>query len=124
MAVAIGPALLARAEAPPSKAVIAEIAKQFDQHALIMMGELHRWEQLHAFVRELIRDREFICRADDVVIEFGNARLQNIADDYAFGRNVSDAQLQRIWRETAIPFAWNSPVYRQLLETIREINGK
>jgi hypothetical protein len=122
LAAAIAPGLGAKAEAPPSAAVIAQVAKQFDQHALIMMGELHRWEQLHAFIREMIRDREFICRADDIVIEFGNARLQNIADDYAFGRNVTAAQLESVWRETAVPFGWNSPVYRQLLETVREIN--
>jgi len=33
------------------------ITKQFDRHALIMVGELHRWEQLHAFIREMVRDR-------------------------------------------------------------------
>ncbi|HEV2804664.1 MAG TPA: hypothetical protein VGW57_07025 [Chthoniobacterales bacterium] len=116
--------LSASAQAPPSATVIAEIAKQFDRHPLIMLGELHRWEQLHAFIREMLRDREFICRADDVVIEFGNSRLQNIADDYAFGRSVTDAQLESVWRETAVPFGWNSPVYRQLLETIRDLNEK
>ena len=89
-----------------------------------MIGELHRWEQLHAFIREMLRDREFVCRADDIVIEFGNSRLQRVADDYAFGRNVSDAQLQSLWRETAVPFTWNSPIYRQLLETIRDINQR
>ena len=87
---AITPPVGAQAEVPPSAAVIAEVAKEFDRHALIMVGELHRWEQLHAFIRAMVRDREFICRVDDIVIEFGNARLQNVADDYAFGRNVSD----------------------------------
>jgi len=124
LTVALAHGLSARAEAPPSAAVIAEIARRFDQHPLIMVGELHRWEQLHAFIREMVRDSEFICRADDIVIEFGNSRLQNIADDYAFGRNVGDPQLESLWRETAVPFTWNSPVYRQLLETIREINEK
>src|SRR3954467_15153253 len=91
---AIAHGLGAKAEAPPSGTIVGEIAKQFDQHALIMVGELHRWEQLHAFLREMLRDPRFVCRADDVVIEFGNARLQNIADDYAFCRDVTDAQLQ------------------------------
>ena len=116
--------LRARAEAPSSAAVIAEIAKQFDQHPLILVGELHRWAELHAFIREMVRDPGFVCRADDIVIEFGNSRLQNIADDYAFGGNVTDAQLQSLWRETSVPFTWNSPVYQQLLETIRDINQK
>lgn len=110
---------------PTSSApVIAEIAKQFDEHPLIMIGELHRWEQLHAFMREMIRNREFVCRADDIVVEFGNSRLQGLADTYASGGDATDAQLQSLWRETAVPLTWNSPLYRQFYETVREINQK
>jgi len=110
--------------AEPSGPVVAQIAKQFDEHPLIMVGELHRWDQLHAFLREMIRTPEFICRADDVVVEFGNSRLQEIADAYASGGAVRDAQLQSLWRETSVPLTWNSPVYRQFYETVRDINQK
>src|SRR3954469_20118273 len=89
----------AEAETPASATVIAQIGKQFDEHPLIMIGELHRWEQLHAFIREMIRKPEFVCRADDIVVEFGNSRLQGLADRYTAGENVSEAELQSIWRE-------------------------
>ena len=89
-----------------------------------MIGELHRWEQLHAFIREMIRNPEFICRADDIVIEFGNSRLQELADAYVSGGKVTETQLQSLWRETAVPLTWNSPVYRQFYEAVREINQK
>lgn len=112
------------AESNSSGPVIAEIAKQFDRYPLIMIGELHRWEQLHAFIQEMIRNPAFICRADDIVVEFGNSRLQQIADTYAFGGDVTEAQLQSLWRETAVPLTWNSPLYRQFYETVREINQK
>jgi hypothetical protein len=112
------------ARADSSREVIGQIAKQFDEHPLIMIGELHRWEQLHAFMREMIRNPEFVCRADDVVVEFGNSRLQGLADSYTSGGNVTDAQLQSLWRETSVPLTWNSPVYRQFYETVREINQK
>jgi hypothetical protein len=108
----------------PSAPVIAQIAKQFDEHSLIMIGELHRWEQLHAFLRAMIRNSEFVCRADDIVVEFGNSRLQALADTYASGGSVTDTQLQSLWRETSVPLTWNSPVYRQFYETVREINQK
>jgi hypothetical protein len=114
----------ATAQPDSSAAAIAQIAKQFDEHPLIMIGELHRWEQLHAFMREMIRNPEFVCRADDVVVEFGNSRLQPLADRYAGGEEVTDAELQSLWRETAVPLTWNSPVYRQFYETVREINQK
>ena len=117
------PGVCAFAESPNGP-VIAEITKQFDDHPLIKIGELHRWEQLHAFMREMIRDPGFICRADDIVVEFGNSRLQDVADRYVAGADVTEAQLQSIWRETAVPLTWNSPVYRQFFEAVREINQK
>jgi hypothetical protein len=118
-AIALLPAASALAD---SKSAIAEIAKQFDHHPVIMIGELHRSAEIHAFVREMLRDPEFICRVDDLVVEFGNARLQSVMDTYIAGGEVSEAQLQSTWRETLPPFAWNSPVYRQFLDTARAIN--
>jgi len=115
---------LGDARAESAGAVIHEIAKQFDEHPLIMIGELHRWEQLHAFMREMIRNPEFVCRADDIVVEFGNSRLQGLADKFAAGENLSESELQSLWRETSVPLTWNSPVYRQFYETVREINQK
>ena len=117
-------ALSAAAPAAPSGGAIAEIAKQYDKHPLIMMGEWHRNAQQHVFLRELIRDPAFICRTDDIVIEFGNSRLQPIADAWASGKDVSEADLQSMWRETDVMFAWNSPMYRQFYETVREVNQK
>lgn len=105
-----------------SRGAVGEIARQFDRHPLIMIGELHRGIETHAFLQQLLRDPRFICKADDVVVEFGNSRLQALADSYASGGEVSESQLQSLWRETAVPLTWNSPVYRQIYETVRDIN--
>jgi hypothetical protein len=124
VAALLAPGLGVAAQPESSGPAIAQIAEQFDQHPLILVGELHRWEQLHAFIREMIRNPEFVCRADDIVVEFGNSRLQELADTYAFGGKVTDTQLQSLWRETAVPLTWNSPVYRQFYETVRDINQR
>lgn len=87
-----------------------------------MIGELHRSREIHAFLQQLLHDPGFICLADDVVVEFGNSRLQSIADDYVSGKRVSEIQLQSVWRETSPPLTWNSPVYRKVYEAVREIN--
>ena len=108
----------------PSGPLIARIAKQFDDHALVQIGELHRWGQLHEFMRAMLRDPRFICRADDVVVEFGNSRLQPIADRYGKGGKVSEAEILSMLRETVVPLTWNSPLYRQFLETVREVNRR
>src|SRR5947208_663475 len=91
----------------PAKTSASPIRKQFEEHPLIMIGELHRWEQLHAFLREMIRNPEFVCRADDIVVEFGNSRLQGLADRFAAGEKVSEAELQSLWRETSVSLTWN-----------------
>jgi hypothetical protein len=110
------------ATAADAKPAIAEIAKQFDRHPLIMIGELHRSSEIHAFLQQMLRDPAFICRADDIVVEFGNSRLQGLADTYIAGGNITQAQLKSLWRETAVPLTWNSPLYQQFYETVRDIN--
>jgi hypothetical protein len=107
--------------APPSDPVL-ELARAFDSHTVVQLGELHRSLQIHAFIQRLLRDKRFICRADDVAVEFGNSRLQTLADIYASGGALSEAQIASLYRETTVPLAWNTPVYRAVYDTVRDIN--
>lgn len=117
-------ALSAAAPSATSATAIADIAKLYDKYPLIFMGEWHRNAQQHVFLRELVRDPKFLCRTDDIVIEFGNARLQPIAGRWASGKEVSEAELLSMFRETEVPFTWNAPMYREFYETVREVNTK
>jgi hypothetical protein len=36
-----------------------------------------------------------LCRVNDIVMEFGNARFQDVVDRYTAGENVPVAQVQR-----------------------------
>jgi hypothetical protein len=101
---------------------ITDIAAQFDHYHIIQLGELHRSLQIHAFVQQILHDPRFICRTDDIVVEFGNSRLQKLADVYAAGGPLSEPQIRSMWRETAMPFTWNTPVYRAVFDAIRNIN--
>ncbi|HEU4664372.1 MAG TPA: hypothetical protein VFS55_10115 [Dokdonella sp.] len=103
-------------------AAIEALAREFDRHPLLMFGEVHRSATQHAFFAELMRDPRFICRVDDIVVEFGNARLQPVVDAYVAGDDVDLAELQAAWRETAVPFAWNSPVYAAFYAAARDVN--
>jgi len=122
--IAIAFVFAAAAGAASPHATVAQIGRQFDSHALVMIGELHRSREIHAFLQELLHDRAFICRADDVVVEFGNSRLQHVADAYTAGEDIGAAQLQSLWRETAVPLTWNSPLYQQVYEAVRGINRR
>jgi len=112
----------AAAPADRTAAVIAEIARQFDTHSVVQLGELHRSLQIHSFVQRMLHDPRFICRVNDVAVEFGNSRLQKLADLYTSGGSLTEAQVTSMYRETSVPLTWNTPVYRAVYDTVREIN--
>jgi hypothetical protein len=103
---------------------IAGIARQFDTHSVIQLGELHRSLQIHSFIQQMLRDPRFICRVDDVVVEFGNSRLQNLADIYTSGGTLTEPQIASMYRETSVPLTWNTPVYRAVYDAVRDIDSR
>lgn len=104
--------------------VVADLARQFDRHSLVMIGEFHRSREIHALLQTLLHDPRFVCRADDVVVEFGNSRLQALADAYIDGTELTDQQRRSMWRETAVPLTWNSPLYEAVYASVREVNQR
>jgi hypothetical protein len=56
------------------------------------------------------------------VIEFGTRLSQPILDRYINGEEVPPAELQQVWRNTTKVFAFESPIYAQLLAAVREVN--
>jgi hypothetical protein len=60
----------------------------------------------------------------DVVVEFGNARHQDLADRFILdGQPVANVDLQQIWRHTiGGGVLWDAPVYAQFFRTVRAIN--
>jgi len=107
-----------------SSDAISAIARQFDSHSVIQLGELHRSLQIHSFIQQMLRDPHFVCRVNDVVVEFGNSRLQKLADIYASGGTLGEQQIASMYRETSVPLTWNTPVYRAVYDTVRDINGE
>src|SRR6185437_11946368 len=111
-------ALTPSVHATTSSDAVSAIARQFDSHSVIQLGELHRSLQTHSFIQQMLRDPRFVCRADDVVVEFGNSRLQKLADIYSSGGTLSEQQIASMYRETSVPLTWNTPVYRAVYDTV------
>jgi hypothetical protein len=95
-----------------------------DSHPLVGLGELHRRPLLHALYRKIIGDPRVFCRIDNIVVEFGNARLQPIADRFVFGSRVSTSEKRSMWRETGQWLVWDSPIYEQFFDFVRETNAR
>jgi len=129
LAILFSAAAMTQAQAPnPSPAVpvepIAAILDAFRSHAVVAISDDHGHQQSAAFRLALIRDPRFASAVNDIVVEFGNARLQNVADAFVSGETVPEAELQGVLREATVMFAWNAPMYRQFYETVREVNAK
>jgi hypothetical protein len=59
-----------------------------------------------------------------IIVEFGNALHQRTIDRYLAGENVSSHDLRMVWQDTTMPQAWDSPLYAEFFETVREVNGR
>jgi hypothetical protein len=61
----------------------------------------------------------------DIVVEFGNALHQDIADGFILeGKPVADAEFQKIWRHTiGGNVLWDAPAYAQFFRSVRAVNA-
>lgn len=97
----------------------------FRRYDVVGMPELHWNKEVHEFLRGLVADPRLGERGvTNIVVEFGNARLQAVADRYVHGEDVPVEQVRAIWRETGQFLVWDSPLYEQFFRTVREINAQ
>ena len=89
---------------PPSPVnAVDGIIAAFETHPIVALPDAHGSDRAHAFLLSLIRDPRFIRTVDDIVVEFGNARYQEVADRYVRGEDVPYDALRRIWRDHTQP---------------------
>ena len=98
------------------------IIKAFDKYPIVALGDLHGCQELYDFITPLVRNPDFLNKVNDIVIEFGNALYQDVADRYVSGKDVPLAEVRQIWRNHTNPIVFDSPVYEQFFKTIREVN--
>jgi hypothetical protein len=96
--------LLSQAASQGSAAVplkpIDTILEAFRDHRLVAIGDAHGNRLGEAFQQSLIRDARLPMVVNDIVMESGNSRYQDVADRYIGGEDVPRETLQRIWLDT------------------------
>jgi hypothetical protein len=105
----------------PQSAVPA-IVRTFDRFPIVAIGERHSIREVGDFYVSLVKDPNFQAQVNCIVIEFGSRLSQPIVDRYIDGEEVALSELQHVWRDTTKVFAFESPVYAQLLKAVREVN--
>ena len=101
---------------------IAAIVEAFGQHRIVGLGDAHGNRLGEAFQLALIADPGFLAVVDDLVVESGNSRHQELADRLVRGEDVDPAALRRIWLDTTLQQAASGDV-PTLFTTVRALNA-
>ena len=87
---------------PPAVPLDAKTAifDAFREHAVVAIGDAHGNRQGEAFHLALVRDPRFAGLVNDILVESGNSRHQEVLDRYVRGEEVPREALQRIALDT------------------------
>jgi Haem-binding uptake, Tiki superfamily, ChaN len=124
---AAGPAVGQNVSARPAVPVepVAAILDAFRSYNVVALDEgNHGNEQGHALRLALIRHPRFAEAVNDIVVEFGNSRYQDVMDRFTRGEEVPHAQLRDVWQNTTQNWTWDSPIYEELFRAVRTRNAK
>jgi hypothetical protein len=112
-----------RTDPKPSPGIPGVLAA-FARAPIVALADVHRDEHLAQFRIDLIRDPHFARPDRDVVIEWGNARYQEVLSRYVAGDNVPLDSLRQVWRNAVgnMNGIFDSSVYEDFLTAIRERN--
>ena len=103
---------------------IAAVLEAFRTYQVVAIGDDHGNEQVHAFRLALIRDPRFASTVNDIVVEFGSARYQDVIDRFVHGSDVPDKVLRRVWQDTTQPeYEWDLPIYEEFFRAVRDVNA-
>jgi hypothetical protein len=105
----------------PSKDPVRAITQAFEVHEIVMVGDLHGNKREYDLLRKLIDSADFADKANDIVMEIGNASSQDAVDKYVADENVAFDQVQAAWRNSLLIGA-ASPVYEWLYSAVRDAN--
>ena len=105
---------------PAATAIVAAV----EADRIVLLGEVHQWSEEHRFLRQLVATPALRDVVDDIVVEFGNQRYQEIVDAYIRGDSVDVDRLSRAWADTTQGPVWLAPDYAAFFRAIREQNRR
>jgi hypothetical protein len=90
------------------------LVSAFDSVPLVAFSEpRHGASGTREFLAALVREPGFAGTVDDIVVEFGNARYQDVVDRYVAGEPVDRDRLKEAWENTTIATGvWTAPTYK------------
>jgi len=104
---------------------IPAILDLFKAYRVVGLGEgPHGNLEGHAFRLKLIRDPRFPTIVNDILVESGSARYQEVMDRFIRGDAVPRQELRRAWEDTTNPGTnWDKPMYEEFFTAVRGVNA-
>jgi hypothetical protein len=118
----VGAILAAPTPAVPLEPVAA-IVDAFRTHAVVAVTAGHGETRGYAFAQLLIHDPRLVAAIDDIVIEEGSARYQDVADRFVRGDNVPMESLRYVWRDTTQPGLGLDRPWEEFFTALRGVNA-
>jgi len=79
---------------------------------------------IHELLKALVRDPRFGDTVNDIVVEFGSSRYQDLMDRYVRGEDVPESSLQRAWLDAVqAGTALDNDNTAAFFRTVREVNA-
>jgi hypothetical protein len=103
---------------------ISAIVQQFKSHAVVALGDNEASVQGSEFRIKLVRDPRFATVVNDIVVEFGNSRYQDLVDRFMRGEEITPESLRHVWQDTTqVEYTWDLPIYEQFFQAVRDVNS-
>jgi hypothetical protein len=113
--------------APPRPATplepAAAMVEAFKTHSVVALTAGHGDAVGYAFGLSLARDARFSGIVNDIVIEEGSSRYQDLADRYVRGEIDDISSIRSVWRETTQPGLGLDAPWEAFFRTVREVNA-
>lgn len=92
---------------------------------VVALGENHGHLEFHDLLLEILSDPRAAVRIDDVAVEWGNARYQDVVDRWVAGLEAPWDSVQMAWRNSVVSpnTVWDAPVYARFFQRIRDLNA-
>ena len=106
--------------------IVRTLISEFDQVDIVALGEAHQSKPDSDLRIALVRSPGFAKKVHSIVVEFASTTEQATLDRYIRGEDIPLTQLEQVWKTTtqAANGIWESPVYLEFFEAVRDVNAK
>jgi hypothetical protein len=123
LALAIGAQTLRPAPSAVPLEPVAALVDALRTHPVVAVTAGHGEARGYAFAQLLIHDPRLIAAINDIVIEEGSARYQDVADRFVRGENVPMEALRHVWRDTTQPGLGYDRQWEEFFQVMRGVNA-